>query len=695
MNGTQRTGANSKLTANLAPNHDGFRHADLSFTISLRGFPAGDFSVVDFLQLQYPFLRLSQIRSVFAFHECFTRLYGGRSFNAADVLRTGDLEEIYRQNIGFYIPLTNHFVDQAQYDAALPFLEMHHREGNTVTCVSDSLAKWVRRDFPLFEITASVIKNLVREEEIRRALEIYDKVVLPPGANNDMEMLARFPDKDRLCLFANNNCLYTCTSPICYRAISRAIRDAEDPYVSGGTAGFKKGPACRRMTGKPVGQESLGYVAFDLTTYREMGYRYFKLIPPQAMRSRQRQAEEGRPSAVAGRVRSLPRAGRIEEELPGDFVVSQELKDRFYTSVFLEAVTSASVEERAVLSHLDTTLSAFEGGATLKAASQALSHRLSVPSAAVHSALHLLVSLGVLVHSPPRFDRSLFIVAAPRSGSSLLFETLAASANLWSIGGESHGIFEGIPDLHPIHRNYDSNRLEKEAASAPVVARLKERFARELRSAHGTRFPDSVSEHSSHRVRFLEKTPKNALRIPFLKAAFPDARFVYLTRDAGPNISSIMDGWRSGRFVTYPELPGWAYKKWSFLLPPGWRDLGLPSLAKIAAFQWQAANATIIRDLEELSRQDWIGLKYENLIRDPSAEVARLCSFLEMDMDRGLQERLGMDLPLSGHTLTPPNSKKWRQNRSEIEPFLPTLEPLVSRISSIMDRCEPSIIPPA
>ena len=37
---------------------------------------------------------------------------------------------------------------------------------------------------------------------------------------------------------------------------------------------------------------------------------------------------------------------------------------------------------------------------------------------------------------------SIFIVAAPRSGSTLLFETLLRSPTLWTIGGESHAIFQ-------------------------------------------------------------------------------------------------------------------------------------------------------------------------------------------------------------------------------------------------------------
>ena len=47
-------------------------------------------------------------------------------------------------------------------------------------------------------------------------------------------------------------------------------------------------------------------------------------------------------------------------------------------------------------------------------------------------------------------------------------------------------------------------------------------------------------------LRFLEKTPKNALRVPFFARIFPDARFIFLWRDPRENIASIMQAWRPG-----------------------------------------------------------------------------------------------------------------------------------------------------
>ncbi|MEO1672044.1 MAG: aspartyl/asparaginyl beta-hydroxylase domain-containing protein, partial [Cyanobacteria bacterium J06631_2] len=152
----------------------------------------------------------------------------------------------------------------------------------------------------------------------------------------------------------------------------------------------------------------------------------------------------------------------------------------------------------------------------------------------------------------PKFERPIFIVSAPRSGSSFLFETLAKSSSVWTIGGESHGIFESIPQLQPEHKGYKSNSLGIEDADLGTAVNVKLNFSQKLRDSQGNSLSREVSG-----VRMLEKTPKNALRIPFLNAIFPDALFIYLYRDPHENVSSIMEAWQSGRFVTYPNLPNW------------------------------------------------------------------------------------------------------------------------------------------
>ena len=262
----------------------------------------------------------------------------------------------------------------------------------------------------------------------------------------------------------------------------------------------------------------------------------------------------------------------------------------------------------------------------------------------------------------PAFDRPLIILTAPRSGSTLLFETLAQSAALYTIGGESHGIIEALPELNPATGRIDSNRLTAADARDDMIEPLHAAFAQYLRDRNGHR------PAARDAVRLLEKTPKNALRIPFLEKLFPDARYLFLYRDPREAIASVMEAWRNGGWITYPALPGW-FGPWSFLLPPGWQQMQGKSLADIAAFQWVAANDYILQDLPSIEPTRWMAMGYAEFLADSTKWASRICAFAEIEFDAGLRARCARPLPHSRLTLTPPRAEKWRKNEVEINPL--------------------------
>ncbi|HEX2060133.1 MAG TPA: sulfotransferase, partial [Thermoanaerobaculia bacterium] len=288
----------------------------------------------------------------------------------------------------------------------------------------------------------------------------------------------------------------------------------------------------------------------------------------------------------------------------------------------------------------------------------------------VHPALNPELAEPERVHvAMRRLDRPVFIVSSPRSGSSLLFETLAKAPGVFAPPGESHRIIEGIEELHPAAKGWESNRLTANDAAPEIVTRLERRFLDALRDRNGdTRLPE--------RVRMLEKTPKNSLRIPFLKAAFPDALFIYLYRDPRATISSMLDAWRSGRFVTYEEL------KWSLLLVPGWRDVVERPLNEIVAHQWETATRILLDDLEALPADSWCVASYDALVGDPQKEITRLCEFVGFRWDT----KLTAPLPLSRHTLTPPGIEKLTKNGPEIDAVFERVRETAERAREVFAR---------
>jgi hypothetical protein len=291
---------------------------------------------------------------------------------------------------------------------------------------------------------------------------------------------------------------------------------------------------------------------------------------------------------------------------------------------------------------------------------------------------------GAAITRGPRFDRPVFIVAAPRSGSTLLFETLAVNRELWSVGDESHKHFESIAPLRPNSNNF-SNRLTADMATKDIVATLKNFLIADLVSSDGKPLAQMSVLARPAEVRFLEKTPKNALRIPFIFRAFPDARFIFLFRDAKKNISSLLDSWRSRRFVTYPGLPGWPSDlPWSHLLIPGWQDLRNRPLAEIVTRQWLVTNQTILEDLAQLPREQWCAVEYDAFLANTASELNRLCLFAQIIFGPRMHEVASRPLRPSKYTLTEPQPDKWKKNAAELEAILPSTVEMMATLRSLI-----------
>jgi hypothetical protein len=290
--------------------------------------------------------------------------------------------------------------------------------------------------------------------------------------------------------------------------------------------------------------------------------------------------------------------------------------------------------------------------------------------------------IGSIIHRP------VIIVSAPRSGSNLLFEQLMQVPGFWTIGGESHAIFAAFPQLRAENAAFDSGCLGEKHADWDVRRMMRICFLFLVGNHCGSRYLAMPEATRPATIRLLEKTPRNALNIPFLVRVFPDARFIYLHRDPRENVASLIEAWmlglRTGRFVTFRNLPGWDRSGWCFLLPPGWRSMVGRSLAEIAAFQWSACNQIILDNLTQLPNDRWTTISYQALIEDSAGQLKRLCRFA--DIDPGDASMQGNRLPLSRTTLTPPKPDKWKAHEKEIIQLLPGLQQTAQKIRAVCGR---------
>ena len=126
-----------------------------------------------------------------------------------------------------------------------------------------------------------------------------------------------------------------------------------------------------------------------------------------------------------------------------------------------------------------------------------------------------------------------------------------------------------------------------------------------------------------------------------------------------------MEAWKSGKWVTYPNIIA-AQKRWSLLLPPGWKNMLNEPLESICARQWVAANDYIVEDLKATNPDRNITINYRQLSENPHQVISNICDFANIKFDKYMRERLAVGLPLSRYTQTSPSPEKWKANGLEI-----------------------------
>jgi len=269
----------------------------------------------------------------------------------------------------------------------------------------------------------------------------------------------------------------------------------------------------------------------------------------------------------------------------------------------------------------------------------------------------------------------IFIIGAPRSGTSILFRSLSMHADLWHLPRESHAVFEG--PFHP-DNGFESNRITASdvtrQASDTIHAGFQQRVLnlgvlkvdqkkwltdRSLLERLRNRFAIKWFARQSRRqlpgtFRLLEKTPKNSLRVSALNAMFPDARFVFLRRDAAQNIDSLLAGWRAvdqfgplkrHRFCSAGysiadqlKLRDYDGTRWKFALIPEWQRFKNQTCADVAAAQYYECNRIAAEDLSQVEPGRVCEIAFTEFVADPVSTVDQIFGWANLDQDRTATE---------------------------------------------------------
>ncbi|OIP11284.1 MAG: sulfotransferase family protein [Betaproteobacteria bacterium CG2_30_68_42] len=273
----------------------------------------------------------------------------------------------------------------------------------------------------------------------------------------------------------------------------------------------------------------------------------------------------------------------------------------------------------------------------------------------------------------PEVAGPVFVVGCSRSGTTVTYETIAASPRLLSLGHEIPEFWNGLSG--PATNGWASEAAGKEHAKPEHRDAALRFFYQRLGAG-----------------RVLDKTCINVMRIPYLHALFPDARFVFIQRDGRDNVSSMIDGWREHGHFGLTQFLGPApcevrindgeFTEWSFFLPPGWREYNRASLEEVCAYQWITANRLALDARREIPAGQWIHLRYEDIFERPVEMFREVFERLDIPFDDALRDRCAtLNRRPTSIVKGPPHKEKWRTRNPEmIERILPMIAPMMKEL---------------
>ncbi len=206
-----------------------------------------------------------------------------------------------------------------------------------------------------------------------------------------------------------------------------------------------------------------------------------------------------------------------------------------------------------------------------------------------------------LVATWPRLDldRPVFVVGLPRSGTSVFVRHFGRHRHFahWS---------EAPTMWDPKFRAKDTDHRWTEAeATDAAVRRITNNFAYYARW--------------KGKSRFVNKHPRNSVRVPFLMAGWPDAHIVCVQRDPRAVVWSL---------VSRTRKEGWRgkYPLGQFARPPGWREINAePDMVRRFALAVAATYETLQADLKRcVPNKQLHVIRYEDFVADPRGAIGNL-----------------------------------------------------------------------
>lgn len=238
-------------------------------------------------------------------------------------------------------------------------------------------------------------------------------------------------------------------------------------------------------------------------------------------------------------------------------------------------------------------------------------------------------------------DRPLIVVGAGRSGTTLIREALIQHKDVASFEFEMNALWK-----------YGNEHIDHDMLNG------KQHYSDAVSDYIRNVFVQKSVE--CDRLRILDKTVANVMRLAYIQEILPDAKILHVIRDGRSVSASAMARWSakhpSSYFIkklkTIPlrSLPRFAFhvikskylalirgavhrQTWGSRWPGFDRDVAELPLAAICSKQWALQVEAALAQKTMLKPNTYMEIRYEKLVSDPQKVFDEVRCFFELDYD--------------------------------------------------------------
>jgi hypothetical protein len=279
------------------------------------------------------------------------------------------------------------------------------------------------------------------------------------------------------------------------------------------------------------------------------------------------------------------------------------------------------------------------------------------------------------------FDRPFFILAPPRSGSTLLFESMFRFDELFHFNHESDLIWW---QHFPYEKMKEpSDYIGMEYVTAENIETIRRDTYNRVVGKHINENPALKREdlqYGFNKIRYLDKTIANCFHLHFLEKAFPSAQYILLVRDPRANISSMLEGWPYIERFGKPQLTHIIHsiehakiQHWTYPAPPGWQKIVTQTLPEICAWSWEQHILHVLNFFNQKNVKYRL-IRYEDIVSDPINTFSHLAEELDVKFTDKIKQYIQNPAP-AFTTVSKAEKDKWKRlNYKEIISLLPAIE---------------------